>query len=106
MEKRVSGTAEYLLFGAVVILTLPGGAYLLENSLIATGRLDIPTLRRVAADSFGWGLVAPFTSIAALPLLLVLWVGGRRLSLKLIAMMFLAAAAIGLVLFPVSKSLG
>jgi hypothetical protein len=49
-EKTVSSTAEYLLFGAVVMLTLRGGAYLLLNSVIATGRLDGPTLSRAAVS--------------------------------------------------------
>ena len=104
--KEVTSTPEYLLFGSVILLTLPAVGYFVLHALILSGRLDLLTLRQVGANAFGLSLIAPFTTIAAAPLLLILWFGGRRVWLKMIATAFLAAAGWGLVLFPVSKGLG
>jgi len=92
------------MFGGAVLLALPGVVYTVLLVLIASGRLEGTTaFDPVVRDAFLLGFVAPFATVPAATLSLILWFGGRRVSLKIIATLFLAAAVCGLVFFKGQK---
>jgi len=94
---------EVIALALVVLLTLPGIVYFALQWVRFSG---LRYTQEITDAVFLLGFVAPFSTLLAAFPLVVLWFGGRRLSLKIIGTVLIALAITGLVLYQVDRILG